>query len=79
MRVSSPQKLRKTSYFHRGIEDEDDDEARIVLMKAIEIYLSTYTGKSWCGFDMGFFSREGEIKEINACENEKFNVSEMEL
>ena len=26
VRVSSPLKLRKTSYFHRGVEDENDDD-----------------------------------------------------
>ena len=26
VRVSSPLKLRKTSYFHRDVEDENDDE-----------------------------------------------------
>ena len=26
MRVSTPQKLRNTSYFHRGQEEEEDDE-----------------------------------------------------
>ena len=26
VRVSSPLKLRKTSYFHRGVEDENEEE-----------------------------------------------------
>ena len=42
LRVSSPLKLRKTSYFHYGVEEEIDDEneADGVLMAAIRNILA---------------------------------------
>ena len=47
-RVSLPLKLRNTSYFHRGVKEEDDDDgdkALSVLMEAIEIILENVKPK----------------------------------
>ena len=46
-RVSLPLKLRNTSYFHRGVKEEDDDGGRalLVLMEAIEIILENVEPK----------------------------------
>ena len=42
LRVSSPLKLRNTSYFHWGVKDleDDDDGALLVLTEAIEDILA---------------------------------------